>query len=251
MVMALGSLCTCIYGCKHIWVESVFIPYGLHKTTCPKCKSTYPVSEISSRVDMGIAHITKMTVLTFVNTQGHILQTSQLEKYAKRSLLLTVLEKHGFKNSRLGESYKIQFYSNGNNKKNFVIFYTEPRRSTSDMIIGLHDKNSDLIKDLMAANKEDRANAKLAPAPTPAPKPKIESMKDALGYEIKVGDWVVQWSSKSLSFGKIHDITETGNRLKERVARVRSMNQILSPIKYSSQLLLLPEDKAMLMLLEK
>jgi hypothetical protein len=83
-------------------------------------------------------------------------------------------------------------------------------------------------------------------------------MQDALGSELVVGDWVVQWSSKSLTFGKIEKISEhliATRRFEPRIkgfsAKIRGMNGILSPFKTSDQILLLSPEKALLLALEK
>lgn len=83
------------------------------------------------------------------------------------------------------------------------------------------------------------------------PPPSLESITDMSGAETKVGDLVCYWAAKSIESGKIVRIENQNSRYgTEKVARVKK-GKIISPGKTSNQIFRIPDEKALLMMLQK
>jgi hypothetical protein len=118
----------------------------------------------------------------------------------------------------------------------------------SHAYLGFKNNNDPLIKKIIDAIKEDKRIKKEFVPPT---KPIIESIKDAIGYDVTVGDWVAHWSTKSLGFGKVKSIESFSIYGREDIGIKVQRYKQTSQIKTSDQFVLISPEKSMLLELER
>ena len=248
-------LCECYNDNTHLWIQSrgSVIQWGNFRTKCPHCQSS--VKLITSKITGNPNYITRKVSFTLVEARL-AWDNVAMEDFIKTSALLTLLKSRNFAARDINSAPWSFIFENDKNE--FVVFIWANKRKTSTMYIGLQEEDSEFLAEIAKANAQDKKNSMNARREkSKEEKPSITTMQDVLGYQIKVGDYVMQWSSSSLTFGKIeviakHPLAKENPYYKDRIiAKVRGKNGILGPMKESDQIFLLPEDKAMLMLLEK
>ena len=246
-----GTLLSC-YNCNHLWIKPHF-RYG-DNTKCPQCKNG-SFESISHYLDPNL-YPTKIQVVTFgknllLGKRPNFYTVKDVEAYPKDRVLLA-LEGAGY--TIVKSASHIEY---NDTKGNIVLFKTRPDRATTEVYILQYDENSALPQLLTEKNKEEKAYRKTLPQPTPK-KPPHTSIKDALGNDVHVGDWVAYWATKSLGFGRVEDIGEITYRMtrwqpkKVSAVRVRrGKTGLLTPFKVTDQIYLLPEATAMILMLEQ
>lgn len=227
----------CTYKCGHLWVAS-------KDQECPNCGHFYKniiVSNIHPKLNF-----TKMSVVTFGRSKFYGMLTDIWKRYTKDSLIKE-LETSGFKETNVWDEQILM----ENGLKEVAVFNFSKQRKITSLYIGLHTSNDPLLVKLKACAKQDKANKKNEVINK---KPQIKSMKDALGNNVVVGDWVCVWSVRSLTFGRVKEIVEFKEHDYDAAvkvgARVYKGNVIL-PYKTSEQIHLLTPEQSLLMALEQ
>jgi hypothetical protein len=231
-----ASLYECSYNlkCKHVWVAS---SYG--NVTCPKC-SAQSVNIIANYIHPDLKFV-RLQAVTFASHR-----TISFKAYQK-DYLLRELASNGFAVGA-NDDYGYETVTLTNILHEVAIFKFSKSRKTTDVYVGLHVNDEPLFGVLAECVRNDKKNKKAEP---PKPKPIFETISDAVGQEIRVGDWVTCWSTNSLGFGKVETIGEFTNYQRKYLgARIRTKNKILLPFKTSKQLFKLPNERAMLLMLE-
>ena len=89
--MKTGTLCSCKYGCKYVWVEKNYkAPYSTSfPTVCPKCgRSPILVTNAVNVIPIPIVdNVTKLTVTTFAKEAEAYSADLILKKLAEKGVV--------------------------------------------------------------------------------------------------------------------------------------------------------------------
>lgn len=250
-----GNIYRCYSAkCGHLWVERS-PRYGV---PCHKCQSS--ARELYE--DVPLRFVPKQfNTVTFESISTTALKnfritSTDIEKLVKayqKNALLALLEKHKFVFTKVNTySICVEF---SRPDGSIVVFMLQKGRKTSDVIVCL-DANDPLWLEIQEPIKADKKNRRDNP-PEIATKKTYESMTDATGAEVKVGDWVCYWASKSLGFGRIKQITMEpvqsyySHSEKELMAKIIRGKTIVPSVKTREQIMALSPEKALVLMLER
>ena len=237
--------CNNTRACGNLWVSKKE-PFG---EACVLCGNLIP-SIIENFVHPDLK-FKKMKAITFAKTGFYNGQNSSYFNYEKDSLL-HVLEANGFKcikSSHNTITLKNDIYEH-------VVFTFSKKNKNSTVYIGLHDCADPLFKQIIDCIKKDKQNKKNKEHSLELSKTKIISMPDALGKEVKVGDWVCMWTTNRLSFGKVITIEKfkkgpLGFEQDMIVGAKIKKGSFTSFYKTSDQIFLLTPEQALVLALEQ
>jgi hypothetical protein len=155
-------------------------------------------------------------------------------------LFKAVFNSYGF----IAETEKNYFEVFISPEKYVAVFMGSSHKKVRDLYIIAPEKHK-IFKEFDTANKADKRNIKAA---TP-PKPKIvlpETLRDAVGTDIKIGDWVAFSSMNytALRFGKIIKLNPSSVTIK-----IKGGGRVTSG-KSTDQIIKIPDERAMLFMLE-
>jgi hypothetical protein len=235
---------SCIHAkCKQ-W--SGVSPITFKNKKCPFCGNSYGVIVIADNAPNLFP--TSFKVYTYAKKMRTV---ANFKSYPD-DLILTTLKNFGFRERISGGFSPYQFDKlivfDGPNGTVASFYAGNKKRKTTDLYLFV-SLNDPIIEAINIAVKKQKQEHKLAEL-IKEKEPSIETMSDARGNLLKVGNWVVYWTSGSLGFGKIKDFKKTliyGTTT--IIARITN-NGITSPFKTSDQIFAIPENQAFLMEME-